>query len=74
MKMLSSLDEYLHAKKKKKLRYQLTLSQNIDNRKILQSDWMRHNWAHLTKTNSLKSCLILMVISMQKIKVYIDSF
>ena len=61
--MLLFRDEYL-----KKLRYQLTLSQNIDDQRTLQSDWMKHNLPNLTKTSSLKNYLTLMTISLQKIE------
>ena len=36
--MLPSLDKYLHAKN---LRYQLIFSRDINDQRILQSDWLR---------------------------------
>ena len=50
--MLPSLDDYLHPKK---LRYELTLSKNIHDQRILQSYWTRQNLPQPTKTSSLKS-------------------
>ena len=38
----------------KKLRYQLTLSRDNDNQRILQSDWMRGTTGH-TQTNLVVS-------------------
>ena len=51
---------------KRKLRYPLSLSRDINNRRILQFDWT--SWPHPTKTSSLISYLFLMIIFMQKIK------
>lgn len=42
--MLLSLDDYLHAKKKKK--DHLTLSTDIDDYRILYSDWIKDTPSH----------------------------
>ena len=42
--MLISFDDYLHAEK---LRHKLTLSQDIDDQRILQSDWTRCTSGHI---------------------------
>ena len=47
--MQPSLDNKLHAKK---LRYQLILCRDIDDQRMLQSDWMRGTIAH-TQTKVL---------------------
>ena len=46
----------------KKLRYQLTLSRNIDDQRIMQSDWTKG----ATKNGSLRCHLKLVITSMRK--------
>ena len=45
--MLPSSGNYLHAKN---LRYQLLPIRDVDDQKILQSDWMRGNISHSQPT------------------------
>ena len=61
--MLLSLDNYLHAIN---LKDRLAPSRDIDDQKILQSDWVRRNWPQPTKSGSLRCYLHLMTYSMQK--------
>ena len=64
-KSATSLDDFLRAKKKNK--DHLILSADIDDQRILHSDWMKDTNGQTKPRGSLTCYFPLMIISMQKI-------
>ena len=72
--VLPSLDDYLHAKKKKK-KYKLILSRAIDDKQILQSDWLRGGVGHTWPKKIVSYATFpWWRIPSKKLKISIDSF
>ena len=56
-------------------KYKLIPSRDIDDQRILESDWPDvHNWPEPTESDSLRCYLPLMTNSIQKTKISNDSF